>query len=122
MSKHEIGNIYKGYFQYQDRHETRDFRRLLLTDITGENSEIGIVTQITGQGPKEPPGYYDKYREPIEKWKQAGLTKKSYARVNKNMPLPLNVLNNPIGRLDDEEFIRIVGEAMKYLNSHGFEH
>ncbi|QSF43552.1 hypothetical protein [Paenibacillus tianjinensis] len=122
MSKHEIGNVYKGYFQYQDQPGTKDFRRLLLTDIVGENLDIGIMTQITTQGPKTPPTHYDQFREPIGKWSQAGLNKKSYARVNKNMPLPLNVLNNPIGKLDEEDFLRIVGEALKYMSIKGFEH
>ena len=118
MSEHSIGNVYKGYFQYQDSAD-RDFRRLLLTDISGD---IGIMTQITGQPPNNPPKYYDRYREPIEKWEQAGLTRKSYARVNKNFPIPINVLNKPIGIMDEEEFIRIASAALSYISKNGFKH
>jgi mRNA interferase MazF len=121
MTDHQIGNVYKGYFEYQDSSK-RDFRRLLLTDITGDNNEIGIMTQITGQPPKDPPKKYDMYREPIHKWREAGLTKLSYARVNKNFPIPINVLNKPIGKLDEEEFLRIADEVLKYIHSKGFEH
>lgn len=122
MTEHELGSVYKGYFQYQDKPETKDFRRMVLIDITGENSDVGIMTQITGQPPKDPPKYYDQFREPIYKWQEAGLTKMSYARVNKNFTLPFNVLSKPIGKMSEEEFLRIALAAINYINRNGFEH
>lgn len=122
MTNHEIGNVYKGTFEYQDAPGSRDYRRLLLVDIVGEAADTGIVTQITSQPPKSPPGYYDQFREPIEKWQQAGLTKPSYARVNKNIAIPLSALAKPIGKLDDEDFARIAVAVFTYLSQHGFKH
>ncbi|MBJ6362282.1 hypothetical protein ACFOQM_13355 [Paenibacillus sp. GCM10012307] len=84
MSLHEPGNVYKGEFQYQDSSK-KNFRRMVLIDVVTHNDEeVGLMTQITGQGPKFPPGYYDQFREPINHWQLSGLTKMSYARVNKN--------------------------------------
>jgi mRNA interferase MazF len=122
MSLHVLGNVYKDYFDYQDIPGKRDFRRMVLVDITGENSDIGILTQITGQPPKNPPGYFDQFREPIHKWPEAGLTQMSYARVNKNFTLPFNVLSKPIGKMSEEEFLRIAVAALRYIEAHGFEH
>jgi mRNA interferase MazF len=122
MTDHEIGNIYKGHFQYQDSPNQSDFRRLLLTDIIGDNSEIGIMTQITGEPPKDPPKYFDQFKKPIDGWLRYGLTKMSYARINKNFPIPLNVLSKPIGKMDDEEFLPIAIAILQYIKENGFKH
>ncbi|MDY8021278.1 hypothetical protein [Paenibacillus polymyxa] len=122
MNEHQLGNVYKGHFEYQDKPGTKDFRRMVLIDITGEDEDIGVLTQITSQEPKDPPTWHDQYRKPINKWKESGLTKMSYARVNKNFPLPLNVLNRPIGQMNEEEFLRIAEAALLYMSVHGFKH
>lgn len=121
MTEHKIGNIYKGYFQHQDSNET-SFRRLLLTDIAGDNLEIGIMTQLTGSPPGTPPSYYDQYKVPLNKWMRYRLTKMTYARINKNMPIPINVLSKAIGEMDDDEFLQIAEKVMEYIRVNGFKH
>jgi len=120
MTEHKIGNVYKGYFQLQDSTESK-FRRLLLTDITGDNSEIGIMTYLTGAHPSVPPSHHDQYKMPLDKWLRYGLTKMTYAKINKNMPIPINVLSKPIGQMDDEEFLPIAQRVIEYIKLNGFD-
>lgn len=122
MAKHKVGNIYTGVFDYEDKPEESKKRLILLTDIVGENSDIGLVTQITSQPPKEPPRYHDQYKKPILKVAEYGLRKKSFVRVNKNSFVPLNALTKPIGQMDDDEFQLFAIAIMKYIRENGMKH
>lgn len=58
--------------------------------------------------PKDPPGYYDNFKEEIKKWSKYGLDKKSYAKC-KNIHNVKGVrFVKYIGHMDSDEFEHLV--------------
>ena len=42
------------------------------------------IAEITSVAPKNPPGYYDLFKEAIIKWQECGLDEPSYVKCNNN--------------------------------------
>jgi mRNA interferase MazF len=71
------------------------------------------IVELTSIAPKDPPSFYDKFKEKIEKWNKYGLDEPSYAKC-KNV----HVINNTrfikyIGTMDLDEFEHIVDKIVE---------
>ncbi|MDD3833616.1 MAG: type II toxin-antitoxin system PemK/MazF family toxin [Oscillospiraceae bacterium] len=72
------------------------------------------IVEITSVAPKNPPGYYDLFKEPILKWKECGLDEPSYVKCNSNNIHNVEEirLRNKIGKVDYNDFINIVDKIV----------
>lgn len=72
-----------------------------------------VIAEITKTKPKIPPTYYDQFKEPIEKWKQAGLHEKSYVKTHKLHRIESDKLINRIGKTDTTDFNNIIERVIE---------
>lgn len=72
------------------------------------------IAEITSVPPKDPPGHYDNYKEPIINWVSCGLDKPSYVKC-KNIHNVEDVrFIKLIGIMDADDFLNIVIKISEY--------
>lgn len=98
-------DIYEVKVYFDDNPRKYKVRPVVIINIL--NANICTITEITSKEPSHPPKHYDRFKEPIFKWKEARLTKKSFAKVHKTYNIDISRLYKYIGVMDDTDFIRI---------------
>jgi len=72
------------------------------------------IAEITSVPPKQPPSHYDKFKEPILKWAECGLTNPSFIKCKNIHNIEISRLFQKIGIMDDDEFINIIEKIDSY--------
>lgn len=95
-------------------------RPVLVVNVDEENNYT--IQEITSVKPKEPPTFYDNFKELIDKWKESGLDEPSYVKC-----APSNThkverirLHGYVGVMAEEDFENIIEkiiDAKEKLNS-----
>lgn len=101
-----IGDIYWTEIYYEDKVESKVRPVLVVNDEVG--SSLLTIAEITSSPPNSPPIYFDQYKEPIYKWKDAGLSRLSFVKTHKLHRIAKNELGTYCGELDWNEFLRIL--------------
>ncbi len=88
-------------------------RPVLILNSDGKGSYT--IVEITSVAPKDPPGYYDTFKEEIKDWQKYGLDEPSWVKC-KNVHNPQNLkFFGKIGTMKNtEEFERIVDRIDEY--------
>lgn len=94
----EIGSICCIKLYYTGLTGESKVRPVLVIDADYENNLYTIV-KITSVGPKNPPTYHDRYKIEIQNWKQYGLDKQSWVKIN----------DENIYRVSGDKFVKILG-------------
>lgn len=102
-----IGEIHSVIIYYDKNPEDYKIRPVLIIDFD-DDTNICTFAEITSSPPKTPPTYYDQYKEPIYKWKEAGLQKLSYVKTHKIHKAHQDKLVIHNGRIDEQELMRIL--------------
>lgn len=107
------GEIYKVNCVYEDDDSISEERPVVI--VRADNTAgLYVVVQITSEPPKEPPSTYDQYKLPIFNWRQAGLVKPSYAKLNRIERFTKDELLEYYGRMNRMDLTRIE-EAINQL-------
>lgn len=95
---------------YKGTSGSSKIRPVLVLNVVNSKYTIAEITTVE---PKDPPGYYDQYKEEIKNWKKYGLDKKSYVKCKNihNVEGPRFV--KQIGVMDSDEFENIVNRIME---------
>lgn len=107
-----IGEIYTAKIFYQDDEENYKVRPILVLNNTDNN--FITIAEITSIPPKNPPSYYDKFKELIIKWKQAGLNEPSYIKCKNVYNIENILLYDFIGVMELSDFINIINKINDY--------
>lgn len=99
-------DIYLVRMYYKGQSEAFKSRPVLILNNLG-NGWVTIV-EITSVPPKQPPSHYDKFKEPIIKWKQCGLANPSFIKCKNIHNIEISRLFKKIGIMEDDEFINII--------------
>jgi mRNA interferase MazF len=103
--------ITKVYFKGQTGiYKTRPVLILNYDDVR----DVCTLVEITSVAPKDPPKYYDTFKEEIMYWELCGLDEKSYVKCKNVHNVHGLELNQKIGIMHDDDFYRIVE---KIINS-----
>jgi len=106
----DIRDIYVVRIYYENDIKNFRNRPIIIINKTVEQlkEKFFTISEITGAKPKTPPSYYDNFKEPIIKWKKAGLDKLSFVKTNKLQVVKSDKLYKKIGEMDNGDFERIV--------------
>jgi len=108
----ESRDIYIVRIYYKGQSGTFKSRPILILNNLG-NGWVTIA-EITSVPPKQPPSYYDKYKEPIIKWAKYGLTELSFIKCKNIHNIEESRLYRKIGTIDEDEFINIIDKIDSY--------
>ncbi|AEB77358.1 type II toxin-antitoxin system PemK/MazF family toxin [Clostridium botulinum] len=110
----DIKDIYIVRIYYEDKIEKAKNRPIIIINKNVTDKETSYtISEITSAKPKDPPRHFDKFKEPIVKWKEAGLDKMSFVKVNKLYKIPSNKLYKKIGVMTDEDFDKVINRIVK---------
>lgn len=101
-----LGNIYWLEIYYEDKNESKV--RPVLVVACEKDSNLLTIAEITSSPPNSPQTYFDQFKEPIYKWKEAGLSRLSYVKTHKLHRIESDEIGSFCGELDISEFIRIL--------------
>ncbi|ABR48283.1 hypothetical protein Amet_2124 [Alkaliphilus metalliredigens QYMF] len=107
-----FGDLYLVRIAFDDNPHVAKNRPVFLVNHLSE-SKLYTIAEITKSSPKRPPTYFDQYKEPINKWKQAALDKKSYVKTHKLHNVGYDKLFRKIGETAQEDAIRIVNRIVE---------
>lgn len=102
-----VGEIHSVIIYFENNPQDFKIRPVLIIDIDA-NTNICTFAEITSSGPKNPPSFYDQFKEPIYKWKEAGLEKLSFVkthRIHKAHKDKFVIFN---GNMNEQELNRIL--------------
>jgi len=108
----ESRDIYLVRIYYKGQSGTFKSRPVLILN-TFSNGWVTIA-EITSVPPRQPPSYYDKYKEPIVKWTRYGLTEPSFLKCKNIHNIKESRLSCKIGTFDEDEFINIIDKINSY--------
>lgn len=107
------GDIYSIKVFYQGTTGPYKTRPVLIINNTPDKKYT--IIELTSVSPKDPPGYYDRFKEKVEKWDKYGLDKQSYVKC-KNIHNVEDVdFLEYIGTMDLDEFERIIDKIVKVI-------
>jgi mRNA interferase MazF len=109
-----IGNIYWLEVFYEDEDESK-VRPVLVVNYD-KNSNLLTIAEITSSPPNNPLTYFDQFKEPIYKWKEAGLSRLSYVKTHKLHRIDKDEIGSFCGELDSDEYIRILDRIIETNN------
>ncbi|KUO53154.1 MAG: hypothetical protein APF76_03685 [Desulfitibacter sp. BRH_c19] len=109
-----IGNIYWLEIYYEDKDESK-IRPILIVNHE-KDSNLLTIAEITSSPPNNPATYFDQFKEPIYKWKDAGLSRLSYVKTHKLHRIAKDELGSYCGELDGDEFFRILDKIIEVNN------
>ena len=103
----ESGDIYKVTIYYEGTFGPYKPRPVLILNSNDEGNYT--IAEITSIPPKNPPGYYDSFKEEIVDWEEYGLDKPSYVKCKNIYNVEGLRLHQKIGTMKDTvEFERII--------------
>ncbi len=107
-----IGDIYSVKIFYDDNPSQHKTRPVLVVNV---EEELGLYTiaEITRTGPKNPPTYFDQFKEPIFDWRRAGLNSSSFVKTHKIHRVPEDKLLKFCGELEGNELVRILNRIVE---------
>lgn len=108
-----IGELYLVRIAYDDNSNKSKIRPVLVINKDDLTNSCTIV-EITGTAPKNPPTYYDQFKKPITRWREAGLDKPSYVKIHKTHNIKINNLHEKIGFIDTSDFYNIIFAIHNY--------
>lgn len=113
MTNYSIGDIYTVLVEFQEADGRAKPRPVVIVDIEEGDPVVLVVAQLTGQGPKEPPGYFDQYKIPIKDWQQVPLKKESWVKSHPNNilridPSALRVYRGSLSPNDLREVLKAI--------------
>ena len=88
-------------------------RPVLLIDFD-EELQLFTIVEITSVPPKMPPGYYDKFKEPVTNWEESGLDEPSYVKCKNIHRVDPTRLLKKIGSLNTIDFDNIIEKIILY--------
>ncbi|MFA6808944.1 MAG: type II toxin-antitoxin system PemK/MazF family toxin [Eubacteriales bacterium] len=106
-----VSNIYWLEIYYEDKNESKI--RPVLVVAYEKDCNILTITEITSSPPNNPPMYFDQFKEPIYKWKDAGLSRLSYVKTHKLHRIDRDEIGSFCGELDIDEFLRILDRIIE---------
>ena len=106
-----IGDIYSVKIFYEDDPSQYKTRPVLVVDVEEELS-LYTIAEITRTSPKNPPTYFDQFKEPIFDWRRAGLNSPSYVKTHKIHRVPEDKLLRYCGELGSNELVRILNRIV----------
>ena len=108
MEKYNIGELWWTHFPFSDKDEYKRRPALVIGDDT-----IAILTiYVTSQNKEDNP-----YSILIEDWKEAGLSKKSWVRIDKIIELSEWNMDRKIGELSQNDLSKILQLAKEALTN-----
>jgi mRNA-degrading endonuclease toxin of MazEF toxin-antitoxin module len=108
VEKYNIGDVWWTYFPYSDKDDYKRRPAIVIDDET-----IAILTMyVTSQNKENNP-----YSIPIQDWKEAGLPKESWTRIDKIVRLDEQDMDRKIGELSQRDLMKILQLAKEALNN-----
>ncbi|AVB12165.1 type II toxin-antitoxin system PemK/MazF family toxin [Bacillus subtilis] len=112
----QVGDIYLVEVAFEDDPSKSKERPVVVIDVDEQdNITVLAISEITSQGPKNPPKYFDQFKTPINKWKQAGLDKMSYVKANKVNIIEEQALKKHLGSMEFEDLYRAIKKIEETL-------
>lgn len=105
-------DIYLVRIYYKEQSGIFKSRAVLILNNLG-NGWVTIA-EITSIPPKRPPSHFDKFKEPIIKWGEYGLTNPSFIKCKNLHNIEISRLYQKIGIMDDDEFLNIIEKIYSY--------
>lgn len=112
MEKYNIGDVWWTYFPYSDKDDYKRRPAIVINDET-----IAILTMyVTSQNKENNP-----YSILIQDWKEAGLSKESWTRIDKIVRLDEQDMDRKIGELSQRDLTKILQLAKEALSNASHE-
>lgn len=112
MEKYNIGDVWWTYFPYSDKDDYKRRPAIVINDET-----IAILTMyVTSQNKENNP-----YSILIQDWKEAGLSKESWTRIDKIVRLDEQDMDRKIGELSQRDLTKILQLAKEALSNTSHE-
>lgn len=112
MEKYNIGDVWWTYFPYSDKDDYKRRPAIVINDET-----IAILTMyVTSQNKENNP-----YSILIQDWKEAGLSKESWTRIDKIVRLDEQDMDRKIGELSHRDLTKILQLAKEALSNASHE-
>ncbi|MDD2402175.1 MAG: type II toxin-antitoxin system PemK/MazF family toxin [Clostridia bacterium] len=108
----DIGDIYTAIIYFKGH--SRNFKVRPVLVLNDLNNGWYTIAEITSISPKNPPGYYDLYKEPILNWQECGLNEPSFVKCKNIHNVEEIRLHNKIGTMNYNDFINIVDKILIY--------
>lgn len=105
-------DIYLVKIYYKGQTGTFKTRPVLLINNLG-NGWVTIA-EITSVPPRQPPSYYDKFKEPIINWIEYGLNEPSYIKCKNIHNIEISRLDQKVGIMNADEFINVIEKIDSY--------
>ena len=112
MGKYNIGDVWWTYFPYSDKD---DYKRRPAIVIDDETIAI-LAMYVTSQNREKNP-----YSIFIQDWKEAGLPKESWTRIDKIIKLSERNMDRKIGELSKRDLTKIFQLAKEVLTNTSHE-
>ena len=108
----KIGDIYTAIIYYRGSSGNSKPRPVLVINDLG--SGFYTIAEITSVPPKNPPSYYDGFKESIIKWKECGLDEASFVKCKDNNIHKVEGirLHQYIGSIDPNDFNNIINKIL----------
>ncbi len=88
-------------------------RPVLVIDYDDE-LQLYTIVEVTTVPPKSPPGYYDKFKEPINDWQKSGLDDPSFVKCKNIHRAEQKRLVKRLGSLNAADFKGIIEKIILY--------
>lgn len=110
---HEIGDVCLVRIYYKGTEGQSKLRPVLIFNADEESNLVSIV-EITSIPPKNPPTFYDRFKEQIMDWNTCGLNQSSYVKCKNIHRIDRSRLIQKIGTIEEDDFIRIIEKIVEY--------
>ncbi|HHW36823.1 MAG TPA: type II toxin-antitoxin system PemK/MazF family toxin [Bacillales bacterium] len=117
MSKYSIGEIYDVEVEFDERDGRAKTRPVVIIDVKNGDPIVVLVAALTGQGPKNPPTFFDQYKVALKDWKQAGLKKESFVKSSKTYTFDASSLRTYRGTLSEEDLLMVISNVSNNAES-----
>lgn len=113
-----IRDIYTARVYYRGHSGNNKPRPVLI--INTLQNDMFTIAEITSVSPKDPPSYFDRFKEPILKWQQCGLDQESWVKCFKGNihNVDGSRLHQHIGSMDVEDFNNAVMNIFTKNNNY----
>lgn len=113
-----IGDIYWLTVTYPKTNETIK-RPVVIYGFENDTPLIASFAAITKSKIDNFDGKYDKWKSPIFKWKDAGLSEPSYVKANNIATIDRKVFKRKdyIGKMDETDLKNAINKIQEFLNS-----
>lgn len=105
-----VGDIYTVEIFFEDFPDQSKLRPVLIVDV---EDNLYLFAEITSTPPKAPPTYFDRFKEPIHSWREAGLLNPSYVKTHKLHRAQEDKLLIYRGKLEGAKLITILNRIIE---------